>query len=192
MSVACIAAAAAGAAASAADALDRGGRHVGAQVAAAKDPPPKKATAPKGADPKKPTEPKATAPKGATGGAVYGGVTPQNWPIIVELDKDAGKVKRIVTGLDMACASKENFGTTDGFTDVKLNSKNRFKATYGPQRIDAAGTPADIEGSITGRLTKDGSAVKGTWTYKVTFYDAAGTTTTDTCESGLVSWKAKQ
>jgi hypothetical protein len=181
VSGACIAAAATGAAASAADALDRGGRHVGAQAAAAKDTAPKKAA-----------EHKATEPKGAAGGTFYGGVTPQNWPIIVELDKDAGKVKRIVTGLDMTCTSKENFGTTDGFTDVKLNSKNRFKATYGPQRIDAAGTPADIEGSITGRLTKDRSAMKGTWTYKVTFYDAAGTTVTDTCESGLVSWKAKQ
>jgi hypothetical protein len=180
VSGACIAAAATGAAASAADALDRGGRHVGAQAAAAKDTAPKKAA-----------EHKATEPKGA-GGAVYGGVTPQSWPIIVELDKDSGKVKRIVTGLDMTCTSKENFGTTDGFTDVKLNSKNRFKATYGPQRIDAAGTPAEIEGAITGRLTKDRSAMKGTWTYKVTFYDAAGTTVTDTCESGLVSWKAKQ
>ena len=176
VSGACIAAAGAGAAASAADAPQRGGR-LGAQAAAAKR------TAPKQA---------AVAPKSAAGGAVYGGVTPQNWPLVVELDKAAGKVKRIVTGLDMTCASKENFGTTDGFTDVKLNSKNRFKATYGPQRIDAAGTPADIEGSVTGRLTKDRSAVKGTWTYKVTFYDAGGSTVTDTCESGLVSWKARQ
>jgi hypothetical protein len=180
VSGACIAAAAAGAAASAADAPDRGGRHIGTQAASAKGAPPKQATAPTGA-----------ASKGTAGG-VYGGVTPQNWPIIVEFDKAAGKVKRIVTGLDMMCTSKENFGTTDGFTDVKLNSKNRFKATYGPQRIDAAGTPADIEGAITGRLTKDHSAMKGTWTYKVTFYDAAGATATDTCESGLVSWKAKQ
>lgn len=177
VSGACIAAAGAGAAASAADVPQRGGgRHVGVQAAAAKR------TAPK----------QAAAPKSAAGGAVYGGVTPQNWPIVVELAKDAGKVKRIVTGLDMTCTSKENFGTTDGFTDIKLNSKNRFKATYGPQRIDAAGTPADIEGSITGRLTKDRSAVKGTWTYKVTFYDAGGSTVTDTCESGLVSWKARQ
>jgi hypothetical protein len=181
VSGACIAAAAAGTAASAADALERSGRHVGAQAAAAKDPAPKKDRTPTSA-----------ATKVAGGGAVYGGVTPQNWPIIVELDKEAGKVKRIITGLDMTCTSKENFGTTDGFTDVKLNSKNRFKASYGPQRIDAAGTPADIEGAITGKLTKDGSAMKGTWTYKVTFYDAAGTTATDTCESGLVSWKAKQ
>jgi hypothetical protein len=26
----------------------------------------------------------------------------------------------------------------------------------------------------------------------VTFYDAAGTTAVDTCESGLVSWRARQ
>jgi hypothetical protein len=166
----CVAVAVAGAGASAAHALDRGGRHLDATAAAAKN------------------TPARTTPAGH----VYGGITPQNWPIIVELDKDATKVTRIVTGLDMTCTSKENFGTTDGFTAIKFNSENRFKATFGPQRIDAAGTPADIEGAITGRRSKDRSSVKGTWSYKVTFYDAAGTTVTDTCESGLVSWKAKQ
>jgi hypothetical protein len=132
----------------------------------------------------------ATAP--APSGHVYGGVTPQNWPIVVDLDKTRTKVARIVIGLDMTCTSNENFGTTDGFTDVKINSKNRFKASFGPQRIDAAGTPADIQGAITGRRSNDRSSIKGTWNYKVTFYDAAGTTVTDTCDSGLVSWKAAQ
>ena len=165
VSVACVAVAAAGTAASAADALDRGGRHVGAT---------------------------ASATKPAAGAHVYGGVTPQKWPIVIELDKAATKVTRIVTGLDMACTSNENFGTTDGFNNVKISSKNTFKATFGPERIDAAGTPAEIQGAITGRRSKDGSAMKGTWSYKVTFYDAAGTNVTDTCESGLVSWKARQ
>lgn len=159
------AAAAAGVGASAADAVDRGGRHLGAQAAAVKR---------------------------APGGHVYGGVTPQSWPIVIDLDRDARKVTRIVTGLDMTCTSTDNFGTTDGFTELKLNSSKRFKATYGPQRIDVGGTPADIEGAITGRRSKDRSSMKGTWTYKVTFYDAAGTKVVDTCESGLVSWKAKQ
>jgi hypothetical protein len=165
LSGACVAVAAAGAGAGAAEALDRGARHVGARAAATKP---------------------------AAGGQIYGGITPQKWPIVIELDKDATRVKRIVTGLDMTCTSNENFGTTDGFNDVKINSKSRFKATYGPQRIDAAGTPADIEGAITGRRSRDGSSMKGTWSYKVTFYDAAGTTATDTCQSGLVSWKARQ
>jgi len=136
--------------------------------------------------------PSAAATKPASGDHVYGGVTPQNWPIVVDLDKTQTKVTRIVIGLDMTCTSKENFGTTDGFTDVKINSKNRFKATFGPQRIDAAGTPTDIQGSITGKRAKDRSFIKGTWNYKVIFYDAAGTTVIDTCESGLVSWKAAQ
>jgi hypothetical protein len=165
VSGACVAAAAAGTGASAADALDRGGRHAGASAAATKP---------------------------APGGHIYGGVTPQKWPIVIELDKDATKVTRIVTGLDMTCTSNENFGTTDGFNNVKINSKNRFKATFGPQRIDAAGTPAEIQGAITGRRSNDRTSMKGTWSYKVTFYDAAGTNVTDTCESGLVSWKAQQ
>jgi hypothetical protein len=136
--------------------------------------------------------PSAAATKPAAGGHVYGGITPQNWPIVVDLDKTRTKVTRIVIGLDMTCTSNENFGTTDGFKNVKINSKDRFKATFGPQRIDAAGTPAEIQGSITGRRSADRTTIKGTWNYKVTFFDAAGTTVTDTCESGLVGWKAEQ
>ena len=134
----------------------------------------------------------AVADAADRGGHVYGGITPQNWPIVVELDKSRTKVARIVVGLDMTCTSNENFGTTDGFNDIKINSKNRFKSKFGPQRIDAAGTPADIEGAITGRRSRDRTSIKGTWTYKITFYDAPGTTVLDTCESGLVRWKAKQ
>jgi hypothetical protein len=138
----------------------------------------------------------AAAPALAAGapsaGHVYGGVTPQNWPIVVDVNKAQTKVNRIVIGLDMTCTSNENFGTTDGFTDVKFNSKGRFKTSFGPQRIDAAGVPADIQGAITGRRSKDKRSIKGTWNYKVVFYDAAGTNVVDTCDSGLVSWKAEQ
>jgi hypothetical protein len=125
-------------------------------------------------------------------GHVYGGVTPQNWPIVVDVNKAGTSVTRIVIGLDMTCTSNENFGTTDGFTDVKFNSKSRFKTSFGPQRIDAAGVPADIQGAITGRRSKDKRSIKGTWNYKVTFYDAAGANVVDSCDSGLVSWKAEQ
>jgi hypothetical protein len=135
--------------------------------------------------------PSAAATKPASG-HTYGGVTPQNWPIVVDLNKDRTKVVRIVIGLDMTCTSNENFGTTDGFKTIKLDSKGAFKASSGPQRIDAAGTPADIESSITGARSKDRSKFTGTWSYKVTFYDAAGTTVTDTCDSGVVKWRATQ
>lgn len=128
----------------------------------------------------------------SSAGHIYGGVTPQNWPIVVDVNKAGTKVTRIVIGLDMTCSSNENFGTTDGFTDVRFNSKGRFKTSFGPQRIDAAGVPADIQGAITGRRSKDRRSIKGTWNYKVTFYDAAGTNVVDTCDSGLVSWKAQQ
>jgi len=136
--------------------------------------------------------PSAAATRPAASGHTYGGVTPQDWPIVVDLNKDRTKITRIVIGLDMTCTSNENFGTTDGFKNVKFNSESAFKASSGPERIDAAGTPADIQSSITGARSKDRSKITGTWSYKVTFYDAAGTTVTDTCESGVVTWKATQ
>jgi hypothetical protein len=159
------AAVAMGAAATAANAVDRGGRHVEAHAAAAQR---------------------------APAGRVLGGITPQSWPLILDLNRAGNRVARIVTGLDMTCTSGENFGTADGFTGLRISSRGRFGARYGPQRIDAGGTPADIEGTITGRRSRDRGSFRGTWTYKVTFYDAAGTSVLDTCESGLVRWTARQ
>ena len=56
---------------------------------------------------------------------------------------------------------------------------------------DDDGTSVELEGSVAGRFTKSRASVAGTWTFKLTFHDAAGAVT-DTCDSGTVSWRAKQ
>jgi hypothetical protein len=92
----------------------------------------------------------------------------------------------------MTCASGESFGTSDGFKALKLSRKGRFSKVFGPQRIDAGGVPADVESRVVGRLAQDRTSVRGIWTLKITIYDSTATTVEDTCESGLVRWKARQ
>jgi hypothetical protein len=183
-------------------------RHAGAQAAAAADAP-DGAKAPGGAkkpdakkpDAKKPgakkpgaNEPgRAKAPSGsvkAPNGFVFGGVTPQSWPVVVTLSQARTRVDRVAIGLDVTCTSGQSFGTSDGFKALKLSRTGRFSKVFGPQRIDAGGVPADVESRVVGRIAPDGASVHGIWTLKITIYDSTATVE-DTCESGLVSWKAR-
>jgi hypothetical protein len=130
----------------------------------------------------------AKAPKGS----VFGGITATSWPVVVLLNKAGTSVDQIVIGLDMNCTSGDSFGTSDGYQKLKISDKGRFTTTFGPERIDAGGVPADVESKVIGRFNKGRASMRGIWSLKVTVYDAAGTTVTDTCESGLVSWTAVQ
>ena len=134
----------------------------------------------------------ATASTTAPGGVVFGGVTPQAWPIVIALNKAGNRVDRVVIGLDMTCTSGDGFGTTDGFEGLKISPKGRFSASVGPQRIDAGGVPADVESKVIGRRLKGRASMRGIWSLKVTLYDPSGATVVDTCESGQVSWTAVQ
>jgi hypothetical protein len=158
-------------------------RHLGAQAAAgAKDKATDKARAPA------PAPAIAKAPTGL----VFGGITQANWPIVVTLNKARTRVDQAVIGLDMQCSSGDGFGTSDGFKALKISPKGRFSAAYGPERIDAGGTPADLESRVVGRFKNGRASMRGVWSLKVTLYDPAGTTVVDTCESGLVNWIAEQ
>jgi hypothetical protein len=53
------------------------------------------------------------------------------------------------------------------------------------------GTTTDFEGSVSGAFNKARTKATGKWTFKATDHDATGAVT-DTCDSGSVSWSAKQ
>jgi hypothetical protein len=148
-------------------------RHLGAQAAAAAKPP-------------------GASVKTVPGGTVFGGVTPQGWPVVVTLNQARNRVDRVAIGLDMTCTSGDSFGTSDRFQTLKLSRKGRFSTTVGAQRIDAGGVPADVESRVVGRLSANRASVRGIWSLKITLYDPATAAVVDTCESGLVSWKARQ
>jgi hypothetical protein len=135
---------------------------------------------------------KAAQSARAPSGVVFGGVTPQSWPVVVAINKARNRVEQVVIGLDMTCTSGDSFGTSDGFQALKLSRKGRFSTTFGPERIDAGGVPADVESKVIGRLSGNRASMRGVWSLKITIYDPTGTSVLDTCESGLISWRAAQ
>ena len=73
-----------------------------------------------------------------------------------------------------------------------MSKKGKFSASFGPQvNRNDDGTTTDFEGSLRGALNKARTKLSGKWQLKVTDHDASGAVT-DTCDSGSVSWKAKQ
>jgi hypothetical protein len=140
---------------------------------------------------KEPGGAKAPGAAKAPNGSVFGGVTPQSWPVVITLNQAHTRVDRVAIGLDVTCTSGQSFGTSDGFKALKLSRTGRFSKVFGPQRIDAGGVPADVESRIVGRIAADHASVHGIWTLKITIYDSTATTVEDTCESGLVRWRAR-
>lgn len=128
----------------------------------------------------------------APAGVVYGGVTRAGFGVMVEVNKSRRRIVRMHTGLWMQCTSGGVFGVSDGWSNLGISKQRKFGASFGPEvdRNDD-GTTTDAEGSVRGRFNSSRSSVSGTWSLKLTHRDAAGTVM-DTCDSGVVNWKAKQ
>ena len=128
----------------------------------------------------------------ASAGVTYGGVTSQGWPVVIQFAQKQRRVGQAAIGVSVRCTSGAVANLSDRYTNLPVSTKRKFSASFGPdtQRYDD-GTTADFEGSISGALNRTRSKVSGTWRFKVTEYDSAGAVT-DTCDSGSVSWTAKQ
>jgi hypothetical protein len=128
---------------------------------------------------------------GASKGGFYGGVTKQAWPVIVQVASNGKSIKHTVIGLSLTCTSGRSVANSDGYKNLTLSKTGKFSAKFGPDTIDNKdGTHTVSSGSISGKLS--GNKVSGKWQLVTIDKDAAGTTTTDTCDSGKVSFSATQ
>jgi hypothetical protein len=127
----------------------------------------------------------------ASTGAVLGGFTAQNFPVVVELNKSRKRVSQIGLGIRMTCTSGGVFTVPDRYTGLKVSKKGRFGTSFTDIDRNADGTTTDFAGTIAGSINKARTKAKGTWSLKVTEHDVAGAVT-DTCDAANISWSAKQ
>ncbi len=128
----------------------------------------------------------------ATSGNTYGGVTSQGWPVVIDLTATRRQLVRAVIALDMTCTSGDTGVSGDRYTKLAVTKSGRFGITYGPvTKRNDAGTTTDYQGRLAGRLYAAKTRISGTWVWKFTNHDATGGVT-DTCDSGSVTWTAKQ
>jgi hypothetical protein len=128
----------------------------------------------------------------AATGVVFGGVTPQDLPVVLELNKKATRVIRAAIAVRVTCTSGAALNVPDSYQGVRISKKGKFTVSFGPEiNRNDDGTTTDFEGSASGALNKARTKMSGKWQLKITDHDASGAVT-DTCDSGTVSWKAKQ
>jgi hypothetical protein len=125
-------------------------------------------------------------------GVVFGGFTPQGWPVAVEVSRDRRKVVRAAIGLDLKCTAGDFRSHGDFYTDVPLSKTGRFRASFSGSRTDYPDGTFDVfRGSMRGAMKVARTKMTGTWRLMVTAHAASGAVT-DNCDSGTVKWRAKQ
>jgi hypothetical protein len=133
----------------------------------------------------------ARAGTAAAGGTFFGGLTSQNFPVVIEMSKNGRKVAKAHIAIRLSCTSGGAFTSGDHYSNMTLSKSRKFKASFGPETSrNDDGTTSDFEGTISGTFNKARTKVSGKWTLKETDHDAAGAVT-DTCDSGSISWSAK-
>ena len=134
-----------------------------------------------------------------TQGVFYGGVTAAGYPVVIQLSKTGKKVVKATIGLELTCTTPGDVTLPDTFKNLPISSTGKFSYTYGPEEV--VGDPAtgvskvQVSGSITGKVNQAKTRVNGTWNQKIVAFSAAdptGATILDTCDSGVVSYTAKQ
>jgi hypothetical protein len=134
----------------------------------------------------------ASVRSAATTGVVFGGRTAQGFPVLIEVNRTKRRVVQAVIGLRLSCTSGIPDGLPDGWINLTVNRQRRFGATFGPKTTrNPDGTSSDSQGSISGRFNRARTKVSGKWRLRITYHDAAGAVT-DSCDSGVVGWSAKQ
>ena len=140
----------------------------------------------------RPEDGSSRATTAAAGGTVYGGDTAQGFPVVIETSKNGRRVVDASIAIRMTCTSGGAATVPDGYRGLAVNKKRKFKASFGPttSRNDD-GTTTDFEGSVKGAFNSLRDKVAGKWSFKATDHDTSGAVT-NTCDSGSVSWSAKQ
>jgi hypothetical protein len=131
-------------------------------------------------------------PSATAVGNTYGGVTSQGMPVFVDMTATRRQVVREVAAVVLKCTSGGSFTVPDRFTKLAVTKGGRFHVAYGPftQRNDD-GTTTDFQGRMTGALNDSRTRIAGTWRMIAVDHDTTGAVT-DSCDTGLLTWSAKQ
>jgi hypothetical protein len=129
---------------------------------------------------------------GGASGLVFGGRTSQGWPVVIELSRNRRQVAQAVIGIRLPCTTGRFANLPDRYVRLPVNRRRKFSSSFGPETFrNDDGTTSDFEGSISGSFNRARTRASGRWQLKITDHDNSGAVT-GTCDSGSVSWSAKQ
>ena len=127
----------------------------------------------------------------AAAGSFYGGLTSEHNPIVVELNKSRHRVVQIAAAMDFSCSSEATFTWTERYIGLKIDKRGRFRIGYTDTQRNDDGTTTDYKGTLLAVVNKRATKVTGRWSEKATYFDNMAAVT-DTCDTGSVTFTAKQ
>ena len=131
-------------------------------------------------------------PSATAVGNTYGGVTSKGFPVIVTMNATRRQVVRAIAAVEAPCTSDATLNSPDRFTKLAVTKSGKFKVVYGPYTVrNDDGTTTDYQGRMTGVLNDAKTKIAGTWRLIAVYHDPTGAVS-DTCDSGLLTWSAKQ
>jgi hypothetical protein len=115
------------------------------------------------AAPAKPDRGATLATSSAAAGVVYGGLTSQEFPVIVEVNTKRRKVVRTDSAIRLTCTAGGFVTIHDAFGRLRISKTGKFSASFGPEpERNDDGTTTDLEGSVSGAFNSRRTKVSGT------------------------------
>jgi hypothetical protein len=114
------------------------------------------------------------------GGAVFGTVTPEALPVVVQVSRDGREVAQMATTIPVRCEPSEvTVLVPAAYRSVPISASGAFHDS-----LEGSDSEGSAKGTVTGRFTQSKTAVRSTWTETVVVSGADGS---DSCSSGRVS-----
>jgi hypothetical protein len=121
-------------------------------------------------------------------GRVYAGKTSQDEPVVARLDAKRKRITDLLVSWDStSCQTPGYVHYGERLHNIDVAASGRFSDSWDATDPLSDGGTARTTYALAGRVAK--RAARGTLRIGVTWLDAAGATT-DSCDSGGVTWKA--
>jgi hypothetical protein len=130
----------------------------------------------------------AEAQAAKAGPVVLGGLTSKGWPVYIKLSGSGKRVVRAVAAIESPCSKGGSFAVPDRFSNMPVRH-GRFKDSFRDSFTDN-GETVDVEDSVAGKVNRKRTVVSGTWHVKTVVHETDGSI--DTCDSGVVTFKARR
>jgi hypothetical protein len=130
------------------------------------------------------------APRAASRSIMFGGLTGQNWPVVVAISPNGRHLRLAVIGLRMSCTSGRSFAVEDAFGILPIGPAGNVHAA---ETIPSITVPnVTITGGshwMKGVLHRRSAVFSGSWHLHLDYRFSDGTA--DHCDSGVVRFGAE-
>jgi hypothetical protein len=122
-------------------------------------------------------------------GVIYGGLTSNEWPVIFEVTRNGGMLKRVVGAISADCSQGGGFTFPSQWRYLRISKSGAFRDTYDDSYLNE-GVEVTVSETFAGKFNRARTRVTATWRAVTTFRLPDGTV--DVCDTGSLRVTARQ